>query len=105
MANVKSLISYERHRNGIMGKPFYVCIFERQREAQSDFSSPAPEENIKMMAILFDEPMSCAVLGMEKLINDDIEFGSNSWRGDHFDGELRQLIKEVNLKRKNEDLV
>jgi hypothetical protein len=82
------------HRNGICGEPFTVVLFEDQ----------GPEGSRKV-AILFDEPHYCAVLDVAKLAAGDIEFGSNSWRGDTYEAPLRQAIKShlqasVNALRK-----
>jgi hypothetical protein len=69
-----------RHRNGIAGAPFNVVLFK------------APREPGVKVAILFDAPDHCAVLDVTKLAAGDIAFGSNSWRGDECEPDLRPLI-------------
>jgi hypothetical protein len=68
------------HRNGVSGEPFEVVLFKDDRDRQ-------------MVAILFDDSGYCAVLETELTNNGDIAFGSNSWRGDHFEGRLRDYLK------------
>lgn len=75
------IIATASHRNGICGEPFVVVLFEDR----------GPEGSRKV-AIVFDEPHYCAVLDVAKLAADDIEFGSNSWRGDNYEPHLRQAI-------------
>jgi hypothetical protein len=78
-----SNITIDHHRNGVMGNPFSVAMFDMTEDG----------ETRKMVAVLFGEPGSCAVLDVDMLSNHDILFGSNSWRGDHFEDELRAAIK------------
>lgn len=79
------------HRNGITGDPFDVCTFtwmdgRRRRE---------------MVAVLFAEPGQCAILDMAETLNGNIGFAQgNSWRGDHFEPQLRKVIADFH---KNED--
>jgi hypothetical protein len=68
------------HRNGICGAPFHVVLFE---EAEGSH-----------VGIVFDEPYHCAVLNIQKLGSSDIEFGSNSYRGDRYEPLLRQAIRK-----------
>ena len=51
------------------------------------------EEGSRKVAILFEAPYHCAVLDVEKLTKGDIDFGSNSWRGDNFEEPLRKAIR------------
>lgn len=69
------------HRNGICGAPFQVVIFKD------------PEEEGDKIAILFDEKSHCAVLDIAKLAAGDIAFGSNSYRGDHYETVLRHALQ------------
>lgn len=78
-----NLIDTAHHRNGISGAPFDVALFE----------DSGPEGSPKI-AILFAEPYLCAVLDVGKLAQGDIAFGSNSWRGDHFESLLRKAIAD-----------
>ncbi len=69
------------HRNGIGGEGFYAVTF----------TCP---ENGDMVATVFDEPGCCAVLKLSEL--PVVTFGINSWRGDHYEDELRGAIKNKN---------
>ena len=73
-----TIIDIAHHRNGIGGAPFTAVIFE----------DTGPEGSRKI-GILFDEPYHCAVLDIAKLAAGDIAFGSNSFRGDHYEAHLR----------------
>jgi hypothetical protein len=75
------IIDLATHRNGICGAPFALVLFEDQGE-----------EGSRKVGILFDAPYHCAVLDVDKLHAGDIAFGSNSWRGDHFEPYLRKAI-------------
>jgi hypothetical protein len=66
------------HRNGISGEGFYAVTFT------------CPEEG-DMVATVFPEPGCCAVLKLSLL--PVVTFGINSWRGDHFEGEIRKAIR------------
>ena len=74
------LIAIDRHRNGVGGATFDVVLFKAAREPG------------RKVAILFDEPDHCAVLDVKLLAAGDIAFGSNSWRGDDYEPELRRAI-------------
>ena len=73
------------HRNGISGNGFYAIRFLWQPEGAS-----APEN---FLATLFDEPGSCAVLSLDRIATMGVGFAhGNSWRGDHFEDELRKRV-------------
>ncbi len=74
------LITTSHHRNGICGEPFNVHLFK-------------DEDGIKV-AVDFGE-MRFAVLQVDKLAKNDIAFGSNSFRGDHFVDEIRKLANKA----------
>ena len=76
------IIAFAHHRNGIGGAPFAVILFE-----------DAEAEGSRKVAILFEQDGQCAVLDVDKLAQGDIAFGSNSWRGDHFEQSLRKAIR------------
>lgn len=69
------------HRNGVGGVGFYAVLFD-------------DKENGRMVASLFDSPGYCAVYQVEMLSNGDVKFGSNSWRGDHYESQLRPAVKK-----------
>lgn len=72
------IINAEHHRNGVSGAPFMVALVDD------------PNEGDTKLVIMFKEQGHTAVLSLDKLIqNEDIGFGSNSWRGDHYEAELR----------------
>lgn len=69
------------HRNGVSGMPFEVAIVDDATEGDTK------------LVIMFKERGYTAVLSLDKLIqNEDIAFGSNSWRGDHYEAELRDQM-------------
>ena len=83
------IIAIAHHRNGICGAPLDVVLFE----------DTGPEGGRKV-AILFEGDSFCAVLDVAKLAAGDIEFGSNSWRGDKFEPGLRAAVIDHNrIKR------
>jgi hypothetical protein len=67
------------HRNGISGVPFHVVLFD-----------DVGDENTRKVGILFETPHHCAVLDVGKLVAGNIAFGSNSYRGDVFEEQLRK---------------
>ena len=79
------IIAIAHHRNGICGAPFDVVLFE----------DTGPEGGRKV-AILFEGDSFCAVFDVAKLAAGDIEFGSNSWRGDKFEPGLRAAVIDHN---------
>ena len=82
------IIAIDQHRNGICGTPFDVALFE----------DAGPEASRKA-AILFPEEGRCAVLDVAKLAAGDIAFGSNSWRGDHYEPHLRKAVNAFHIGR------
>ena len=69
------------HRNGVGGAGFYAILFCDQSERR------------EMVASLFDAPDYCAVYDVGLLAKGSVEFGENSWRGDHYEAALRPLLK------------
>ena len=67
------------HRNGICGAPFHAVLFVDPKQGP-------------MLGVVFDQPHHVAVLQLDKLSRGDITFGSNSWRGDQYEPQLRRLI-------------
>jgi hypothetical protein len=78
-----TIIDIAHHRNGICGAPFNTVLFED--------SGP---EGSRKVAILFEAEYHCAVLDVAKLAAGDIAFGSNSFRGDHYERHLRNAIAD-----------
>jgi hypothetical protein len=79
---LKRIINIARHRNGVGGAPFDVVLF-----------TDTGEDGSRKVAILFEMASFCAVLDVDKLAKGDIAFGSNSWRGDHYEPPLRKAIE------------
>ena len=75
------------HRNGVSGEGFHVFTF-----TWVDDSTGCTRH---MVGVLFGEQGQCAILDVDELVKDNIEFArGNSWRGDHFEPELRKVVKE-----------
>lgn len=78
------VLEVDYHRNGISGIGFNVVRFTDSASAPGEF-----------VAVLFPEAGACAVLNVPMLAQGNIAFGEgNSWRGDHFEGALREVIKQ-----------
>jgi len=75
--NVLQVWSTAFHRNGVGGAPFGVVLF-----------TPADFPERRFVGIVFGEKDHVAVLDVTLLAQDDIQFMSNSWRGDYFEDEL-----------------
>ena len=83
------IIEIACHRNGVSGMPFNVVRFDCK-------------DNGRMVGIVLpketDEDtglVNCFVLNIDKLDEDVISFGENSWRGDDYAKELRAAIKRA----------
>ena len=72
------IIDMDSHRNGVSGLPFKVALVD-----------DANESDVKVV-IMFEAEGHTAVLSLNKLMDEDISFGSNSWRGDLYEEALRQ---------------
>ena len=93
--NIKILKS-DYHRNGVSGEPFRAIIFQH-----SEDEGDKPKT---MVAIRFKDDSKdkggfsaprCAVFDLALLYEGVIEFGENSWRGDHFATYLDKALEEV----------
>ena len=79
------------HRNGIGGNGFHVALFDYKDEDGVTH---------KMVGTVFDDQGSCAVYDVDMLKAGNIAFANgNSWRGDHFEGELRRAIEIMPTNR------
>jgi hypothetical protein len=83
-----TIIAIAYHRNGVAGAPFDVVLFQEKGRGGS-----------RKLAILFPEPGRCAVLDVAKLAAGDIAFGSNLWRGDHYEPHLRKAVNAAWIDR------
>jgi len=88
------ILNIDYHRNGIGSAPFYAIVFRDSGEMAS----------VKL-AVVFDQAAHVAVLDIAKLADCDVEFGSNSWRGDRYEPGLRRAIKRRERKIEKETLV
>lgn len=92
MSNViREVHAVAHHRNGVCGVPFYVVTFTDQENGDA------------MIATVFPESGAVAVLSMGLLAEGCIEFGRNSFRGDHFERELRAAIAAYEAGRASID--
>ena len=81
------------HRNGVCGEPFHIVLFDKEEDGQID----------RMIAIRFQDDKNdgfknprIAVLNVSLLNDSVIEFGENSFRGDHFASDIDQAIETRN---------
>ena len=82
-------VSY--HRNGIGGEGFYAVLFDWKDDDGKKRS---------MIASVFDGSGQCAVYDVQELAAGNIAFAcGNSWRGDHFEDEIRKAIAERSTNR------
>lgn len=86
------------HRNGISGAGFYAVKFIDRESLKPatrlvDKLNEIAGNSGKMIGIVFDEPCHVAVFDRELLSKDIIAFGSNSWRGDHYEPALRKACE------------
>ncbi len=75
----EKVISAASHRNGVGGNSFDVAIVD--------------DGDSKKVVILFKEIGNCAVLDIEMLAAENVEFSVNSWRGDDYEKAFRKMIE------------
>jgi hypothetical protein len=82
-------ISVAYHRNGVSGEPFHCVIFDKTDN----------EGTNRMLAVRFADDVSegfqnprIAVFDLSLLSESNIEFGSNSYRGDYFVDAIDKII-------------
>ena len=89
-----------RHRNGVGGEPFHVVLFlDKDQPATPGLGG---KNRDLFVGIVFEQRGEggavnsgrVAVLNVGRLIDGDIAFGSNSWRGDQYEDVLRRAIAE-----------
>jgi hypothetical protein len=82
MNNTLKPVSIAHHRNGVSGCGFHVGIVD--------------DEGEKKLIIQFDGMKNCtAVFDLEKLKQEKINFGENSFRGDYYADDFAEILKEV----------
>jgi hypothetical protein len=80
-------IRVDYHRNGIGGIGFHVALFDNK-------TSEGTER--RMVGVVFPEAGACAVFDVDELSKGNIQFAhGNSWRGDHFEPQLREAIEKA----------
>ncbi len=75
------------HRNGVSGEGFFAVTFLNEEDGETK----------KMVGTVFDNDGFCAVYDRALLATGDIAFGSNSWRGDRFESQLREAIEQYRV--------
>lgn len=86
------IIDLAFHRNGVAGLPFKVALVD-----------DANEGDVKLV-IMFEQEGHTAVLSVDRLHEDeDISFGSNSWRGDEYEAALRSEMWHEHLDEASDD--
>ena len=75
-----NVLKVAHHRNGVFGNSFHVVLFKYEKTLK--------------VGIVFEEPGNVAVLDVGLLNKSVIESGENSWRGDLFEGALRNACDE-----------
>ena len=94
---IERVIQIARHRNGVGGRYFHAVLF--------DYVDADEGRTLRMVATVFPEPGYVAVLEVGSLSEIGPEPGKrgvmvglypdgNSWRGDHFERELRVVVAE-----------
>jgi hypothetical protein len=84
---VVDVLSVASHRNGISGEGFHVIIFKDLNSGENNKYFEGP-----FVATVFNDASYVAVYHLETLAKGEIRAGHNSWRGDHYEPVLRQVI-------------
>ena len=75
--NLLQIVDSDFHRNGVGGIGFHVALVDD------------PNDGDTKLVVMFPGEGYTAVLSVNKLMEEDISFGSNSFRGDLYDAVLR----------------
>ena len=91
-------IRYDYHRNGISGRPFYVCLFnwrDGNRHRHMVATLHHTREDANGRPVFIDTVgIECAVFDVDELAAGNIAFArGNSWRGDDFAPALHAFIR------------
>lgn len=73
------------HRNGVGGRPFYCAI--------GKFKTDDGKERRMLVVHFRGKDCATAVFDIDLLNAENIAFGDNSWRGDHFHAPMEQAIE------------
>ena len=97
--------SFERHRNGICGYPFHVGLITDEDGSRKVFVHF--EETEREVEEHGCQNPRTAILDIAKLEDGVIDFGINSYRGDHYTDKIEAHIKSEDsvamLKMKKAD--
>ena len=87
------ILSIARHRNGVMGCPFYVILFKDKEFPKYTF-----------VANVFDaEEFYMSVLAVEELVKGNITFGEgNSWASERWEKIMMDKIQAYEQERYEE---
>lgn len=86
------ILDMDTHRNGVSGMPFKVALVDD------------PSCGDVKLVIMFEQEGYTAVLSVDKLHEDeDISFGTNSWRGDEYEVALRPEMWNLEDEGEGED--
>lgn len=82
-ANLLQILDADYHRNGVSGVGFHVALVDD------------PNDGDVKLVVMFPTEGHTAVLSLDKLVAEDIKFGSNSYRGDLYEEALhKELIED-----------
>lgn len=96
--NKLTITSSDYHRNGVCGEGFYVFLFRDNVEKRNMMAVVFPLDGGKFYSV--DEKNRqewngrVSVFDVDLVAQGNIVFGVNSWRGDHYEAELRKYIHE-----------
>lgn len=88
--NLLQIVDSDFHRNGIAGIGFHVALVDD------------PNDGDTKLVIMFPGEGHTAVLSVNKLMEEDISFGSNSFRGDMYDAALRPELFDEDTDKEQE---
>jgi hypothetical protein len=88
--NLLQIVDSDYHRNGVGGTGFHVALVDD------------PNDGDTKLVIMFPGEGNTAVLSVNKLMEEDISFGSNSFRGDLYDEVLRPELFDEDTDEEQE---
>ena len=83
--------SFDHHRNGVCGYPFHVGILTDEDGSRKVFVH-FEETEAEVNAYGWQNPRT-AILDIDTLADGVIDFGVNSYRGDHYTDQIEAHIK------------
>ena len=75
------IVASARHRNGVGGVPFQVSIFE--------------DAGRRFLSFDFGKNRGFGMVDLDLAAAGDIQYGSNSWRGDQYEKAVREAIDRL----------